>query len=62
MRPRRVSSRQPSATTQMPLPLQGERILTLDSNGRRGVVAALACLLLEAVGPARDREGGDDAQ
>jgi hypothetical protein len=60
MKPRRMSSR--PTTPQMPLPLHASRIFTLDSNGRAGVVAALARLLLEAVGPARYGEERADAQ
>jgi hypothetical protein len=60
MRPRRVSSRPSSTTTQMPLPLHATRILALTSTSRTGVVAALARLLLEAARPAPD-ERGDDA-
>ncbi len=62
MRPRRVSSRRLSPPTQMVLSLQAAPIVALDSTGRAGIVAALARLLLEAVRPAREREGGDDAQ
>jgi hypothetical protein len=61
MRPRRVSSRPSSTTTQMPLPLHATRIFALTSAGRTGVVAALARLLLEAARRTRD-EGRDDAQ